>query len=185
VIPLPDRTPAREEEPATPPPDVLPPDTPRAEAPSTPVQQALARIHAADPEFDPRAFVEGARGAFEMIVTAFAQGDAAALRPLLSDEVFDNFKSAIDARKRAGQTLETTLVGINSIDIIEADLQGRLAIVTVKFVSEQVNVTRDGEGKAVEGDPALVTSVTDIWSFARNTRARDPNWTLVATRSPQ
>ena len=76
------------------------------------------------------------------------------------------------------------LVGVTSIDILEADLQGRLAILTVKFVSEQVNVTRDGEGNVVEGDPALVTTVTDIWSFARNVRARDPNWTLVATRSP-
>jgi predicted lipid-binding transport protein (Tim44 family) len=183
VIPLPDRSPPREEE-AAQPAEVLPPEPVPSEAPTGALQQVLARIRSADPEFDPRQFVDGARAAFEMIVQAFAQGDTGTLRPLLSDEVFDNFKGAIDARKQAGHTLETTLVGITSIDIIEADLQGRLAILTVKFVSEQVNVTKDADGKIVDGDPALVTSVTDIWSFARNVKARDPNWTLVATRSP-
>jgi len=117
-------------------------------------------------------------------VGAFAAGDAAALKPLLSDEVFENFNGAIKARAKAKETLETTLVGISSAEIVEAELQGRTALVTVKFVSEQINVTKDAEGRIVDGDPATVAAITDIWTFARNTRARDPNWTLVATRSP-
>ena len=87
------------------------------------------------------------------------------------------------AREQNGETLETTLVGVNDSEIIEAELQGRTAFVTVKFVSEQINVTRDTEGNVVDGDPNTVSSITDIWTFARNTRSRDPNWTLVATRS--
>ena len=119
-----------------------------------------------------------------MIVNAFAASDTATLRPLLSDEVFENFDSAIKARAKAKHTLETTVVGLRSAEIIEAELQGRIALVTVKIVSEQVNVTRDADGTVVEGDPTAVAVVTDIWTFARNMRARDPNWTLVATRSP-
>ena len=80
-------------------------------------------------------------------------------------------------------TLETTVISVKTADVIEAELQGRQAAVTVKFVSEQVNVTRDTEGRVIDGDPNQVTDITDIWTFARNTRARDPNWKLVETRS--
>jgi predicted lipid-binding transport protein (Tim44 family) len=174
VIPLPDRNRTPTAEPA-------PADIAKPEAGGLP---GLAQIRAADPSFDPQGFLGGARAAFEMIVGAFAAGDAAALKPLLSDEVFENFNGAIKARAKAKETLETTLVGISSAEIVEAELQGRSALVTVKFVSEQINVTKDAEGRIVDGDPATVAAITDIWTFARNTRARDPNWTLVATRSP-
>lgn len=191
VIPLPDRTRPREDAPVSESPAERQGERQgerhgeaQPEVAATPVQQGIARIRSADADFDPRGFLEGARAAFEMIVGAFAAGDTTTLRPLLSDEVFENFKNAIDARSKAGHTLETTLVGITSTDMLEADLQGRTAMVTVKFVSEQVNVTRDAQGNVVEGDPATVATVTDIWTFARNTRARDPNWALVATGSP-
>lgn len=141
----------------------------------------LTQIRVADPNFDPSNFLDGARGAFEMIVAAYAQGDTATLRPLLSDEVYDNFAQAIRGRAQAKQTLETTLVGIKSAEIAEARMEGRTAIVVVKFVSEQINVTRDAAGNVVEGDPQAIATVTDVWTFSRNTRARDPNWLLVAT----
>jgi predicted lipid-binding transport protein (Tim44 family) len=148
---------------------------------ASPVDTGLAQIRAADPNFDPRSFADGARGAFEMIVGAYAQGDTATLRPLLADEVYENFAAAIKGRQQAKQTLETTLVGIKSADIIEARMDNRTALVTVKFVSEQINVTRDAGGTVVEGDAQQIATVTDIWTFARNTRSRDPNWLLVAT----
>lgn len=158
---------------------------PEAEpAAAGPVEPGLARIKTADPEFTKDGFLAGAKAAFEMIVAAYAAGDVATLRPLLSSEVFERFKTAIDQRRKAGETLSTTLVGIKSAEIIEAGLQDRTASLTVKFVSEQVNVTTDAAGKVVDGDASQVTTVTDIWTFARNTRARDPNWSLVATRSP-
>lgn len=161
-----------------------PTDAGSAGAGAGPLEAGLARIKAADESFSKDSFLGGARAAFETIVSAYAAGDTATLRPLLSGEVFERFRGAIDQRRKAGETLETTLVGIKSAEILEADLQGRLAVATIKFVSEQVNVTRDSAGKVVEGDPSRVTTVTDIWSFARNTRSRDPNWSLVATRSP-
>jgi predicted lipid-binding transport protein (Tim44 family) len=155
-------------------------------APATPapIAAGLARIRAEDSAFDDGHFIAGARGAFEMIVNAYAAGDSATLRPLLSDEVFANFNRAIEERRKQGQTLSTTLVGIRSVDIIEADVQGRNAVITAKIVSDQINVTRDGEGRTVDGDPSAVVAVTDIWTFSRSFRSRDPNWTLVATRSP-
>lgn len=156
-----------------------------ASASGSPLDAALTQIRLADPSFDPQQFASGARAAFEMIVTAFAQGDTGALRPLLADDVYDNFAAAIKGRQDAKQVLETTLIGIKAADIIEARMEGRTAYVTVKFVSEQVNVTRNAAGEVVDGDANRVAAVTDIWAFARNTRASDPNWALVQTSEPQ
>jgi len=144
----------------------------------------LEQIKAVDRDFDPDQFLLGAKRAFEMIVDAFAKGESTSLRPLLSDEVFAQFDGAIKAREDAKHTLSTTLVGIREADVADAALDGRIARVTVKFVSEQINVTRDSEGRVVDGDPTSSATVTDIWTFARNTSSRDPNWQLVATHSP-
>jgi predicted lipid-binding transport protein (Tim44 family) len=174
VIPLPDRR--NEPTPAV---------AAEADKPAgRPLDIGIARIRAADPEFSPDGFLGGARGAFEMIVAAYAAGDVGALKPLLNAEVFERFRAAVEQRRKAGEKLETTLVGIRSASLVEAELADKLASVTVKFVSEQVNVTRDSSGKVVEGDPARVATVTDIWTFQRNVRSRDPNWVLIATQSP-
>jgi predicted lipid-binding transport protein (Tim44 family) len=151
---------------------------------SDPLAAGLTQIRISDPAFDPALFIQGARAAFEMIVQAFAGGDTRALRTLLNDEVFENFAAAIAEREKSGETLETTVIAIKSADIIEARIDGRTAFVTVKFLSEQVNVTRYKDGEVIDGDPNHVTDVTDIWTFARNTRARDPNWMMVETQSP-
>lgn len=150
-------------------------------AEGSPLEQSLTQIGLADRSFEPESFVDGAKGAFEMVIAAFSGGDTKTLRPLLSNDVFEDFAGAIKARLDKNETLESTLVGISEAEIIEAELQGKTAFVTLKFVSEQINVTRDAEGEVVDGDPSGVASVTDIWTFARNTRSRDPNWTLVAT----
>jgi predicted lipid-binding transport protein (Tim44 family) len=151
------------------------------------VRRGLDEIRGADPKFDPVDFVAGARVAFEMIVGAFAQGDAKALRPLLNDQVYGNFTGAIEERARNKQKQETTLVGILSADVTAAELAtgGDEARVTVKFVSQQINVTKDQEGRIIDGDPSEVANITDIWTFARQVKSRDPNWVLVATESPQ
>ncbi len=149
-----------------------------------PLKAALTQIKLADASFDQAGFLEGAKGAFEMVVTAFAQGDSDTLRPLLADDVYDNFTNAIKDRDRRKETLETTLVGINEAEIIEAALRQKTAFVTIKFVTEQVNVLRDKDGEPLDEEASHVTKITDIWTFARNTRSRDPNWTLVETRSP-
>ena len=143
----------------------------------------LFRSHGADPSFDEAGFLGGARGAFEMIVTAFAKGDAETLRPLLADGVFQNFKRAIDDRVSRGETLETTLVGVTAAELVDADLDKSTAKVTIRFVSEQVNVTKDASAKIVDGDPNKVVTITDVWTFARDVRSSDPNWMLVETRA--
>lgn len=149
----------------------------------SPVSAALTRIAIADRSFDRAGFLAGAQVAYEMIVNAFAAGDSRTLKPLLSDQVFDNFRSAIGQRESAGKVQETTLVEIKSAEIIDADLNGRIAEVTVKFVSEMITVTKDAAGRVLAGDATKVVPVTDIWTFAHNTRVSDPNWNLVATRS--
>ena len=154
---------------------------PAAGMSATPLDATLAQIGQADSSFEPSRFLEGAKSAFEMIVGAYAQGDTATLRPLLANDVFDNFAAAIKGRHDAKQTLETTLIGIKSADILEARMEGRSAFVTVKFVSEQVNVTRNASGEIVDGEPNHVATITDVWTFARNTRSSDPNWALVQT----
>lgn len=158
-----------------------------APSPDEPVSlaTALEQIKAADPSFDEKYFLQGARGAFQMIVEAFAKGDTATLRPLLSDEVYDNFARAVRERQAAGETLETRIETITDADVVEARMDGRTALVTVKFVSEQMNVVRNSAGAVVDGDPNSVIEAVDVWTFARNTRAGDPNWALVETRTPQ
>jgi predicted lipid-binding transport protein (Tim44 family) len=147
------------------------------------VAEGLNQIHRADPSFDASQFLEGARVAFEMIVTAFANADKAGLRPLLSDEVFQQFATAIDERAAAKETLETRILRLDSADIVEAELLGRNAQVTVKLTSQQINVTRAMDGSIVDGDPEHPTEKTDYWTLARDTRSADPNWVLVATSS--
>ena len=149
--------------------------------PESPAAAGIRDIRAADRTFDPDAFLEGARAAFDTIVEAFARGDRDALAPLLAENVFANFESAIAERERAGETLETTIVALNSAELTAAEMQGRAARVTVTFVSEQSNTVKDADGNLVDGDPAAVEKITDIWTFARDTRSRDPNWQLVET----
>jgi len=143
----------------------------------------VTQIRRHDPAFTPSDFVSGARIAFEMILGAYADGDENTLQPLLSPEVFANFSQAIRDRKEAGEDMKDILVGINSADVVEAYMEDAFTNVTVKFVSEQINVVIDADGEVVDGDPDRVISVTDFWTFARDSRTNDPNWVLVATRS--
>jgi predicted lipid-binding transport protein (Tim44 family) len=138
-----------------------------------------------DPSFDAKQFVGGARAAYEMIVTAFAEGDRRSLKNLLSREVYDGFEAAIDERERKGEKAETRFVSIDKSDVIGAELRGRTAQITVRFVSQLISVTRDGGGNVIEGNPEKITEVTDDWTFARDVTSRDPNWKLVATEAGQ
>jgi predicted lipid-binding transport protein (Tim44 family) len=145
----------------------------------------LDAILAADKSFDPRHFLTGARAAYEMIVVAFAQGDRRTLREWLSKEVYDSFDGVIRERESRGETTETRFVSIDTTEIAGAEMRGRGAHVTVRFVSQLVSVTRDKSGNVVDGNPDKVTDVTDAWTFARDVTSRDPNWKLVATEAGQ
>ena len=149
----------------------------------SPLGKSLTALIKADPSFDPGEFLDGGKAAYEMIVGAFAEGDEATLGQLLGEEVLDGFVSAITEREQRGETLQSTLVGIDKADMLEAEIKDRQAFVTVKFVSELISVTRDADGEVVEGDPKNVREVTDIWTFARELDSRNPNWKLVATEA--
>ncbi len=145
--------------------------------------RGLSKIMETDPRFQPEEFLSGSRMAFELILGAYAQGDSETLKPLLSPEVYANFAQAIRDREQAGETLEDTLVGIKSADIVEAYVENKTANINVKFVSEQINATRDENGDVVDGDPNAVVKGVDFWTFARHTKSSNPNWTLIATSS--
>jgi predicted lipid-binding transport protein (Tim44 family) len=169
VIPLPDQKGPARAEPA---------------ADDTPLGAALARIKMADRGFEVENFLAGARAAYEMIVLAFAAGDENTLQDLLDRDVFHRFHAVIRDRQDRDLQHETTIVSMDQAEIIEAEMQGSTAMVTVKFVGQLVNVTRNEDGAVVDGDPNAVDKVTDIWTFSRDTKSSDPNWLLVATRVP-
>lgn len=150
--------------------------------PRSPVGQAIQRIRAVDPGFDPMAFLHGAEGAFRMIVDAFAKGDRQTLRMLLSEETYAGFEGEISRREQAGETQRSEVRAMQEARIEAADLRGTIADVTVRFVSDQVNLTTAKDGSVVAGAEA-VTELVDIWTFQRDLRSEDPTWKLVATRS--
>ena len=147
------------------------------------LERALLEILQADGSFDPEHFVRGAKQAYEMIVTAFAEGNRKILKDLLSREVYDGFVSAITDRENRGEQIDQSFVGINRADIIEAELKNGWAQLTVKFLSQLISATRDRAGQVISGDPQRIKEVTDIWTFAREVGSRNPNWRLIATQA--
>jgi predicted lipid-binding transport protein (Tim44 family) len=153
--------------------------------PGSAVAAGLDAIAAADPSFDAKHFLTGARAAYEMVVTAFAEGNRRSLRDMLSRDVYDGFETAIKEREGRGETVESRFVAIDKAEITGAELRGSTAHITVRFVSQLVSATRDRNGAVIDGSPDKVTEVTDVWTFARDLSSRDPNWKLVATEAGQ
>lgn len=135
----------------------------------------------ADPTFTPKSFLDGAKQAYEMIITAYAQGDRQMLKNLLEKDVFEGFQRAIAEREAAGQTVDFTFVGLPKIEISEAEYDRKNILVTVRFHAEVVSATRDKDGNLVEGNADQVQTIADEWTFARNPKSRDPNWKVVTT----
>ena len=154
-------------------------------AKDTKVNDGLRAIWAAEPHFNPKEFLQGARGAYEIILMSFAQGDRRSLKDLLSTEVYEGFVGAIDERENRNERVESTFVGIDKAEIIDANLNpdDHIAEVTVRIKSQLITATRDSENRIVDGDPTAVSELTDIWTFARTTGTNDPNWKLVATET--
>lgn len=145
------------------------------------VWEGLDQAVAADPSFDPRVFLDGAKAAYEMIITAFAKGDRNTLRNLLSKEVFDSFSQALTDRESRGERVDTTFVSIDRAEISDVQIRGKMLQVAVAFSSKLITATFDREGKAIDGNPDKVVDVGDLWTFAHDVTSRDPNWALIAT----
>src|SRR3954468_22238625 len=141
---------------------------------------ALGRIAAAERGFDPENFLNGAEGAFRMIVTAFAAGDRQTLHALLSDATYAGFEQAITDRETAGEQQRTEIRAVHEMAIETADLRGNTAEIVVRFVTDQVNLTTAAGGEVVTGSDA-VTELTDLWTFQREVGSSDPSWKLTGT----
>ena len=149
----------------------------------TPLNDALRRMTDADPAFDPKEFVNGAKMAYEMIVMAFADGDRKTLKGLLSRDVYDGFDAAISERESKGEVVKSTFVGIEKADMVHAEIKDSEANITLRIISQLISATYDKAGAIVDGDAEAVSEVNDLWTFSRDTRSRDPNWKLIATES--
>lgn len=151
--------------------------------PGTEANNDLRELMKVDPAFDPKGFFQGARMAYEMIVTAFAEGDRKTLRGLLSPEVFESFQSAIADRESRGEKVKFTFVGISRMDLSRIDIKGSDVQITLSIGGQFISATLDRSGQVIDGDEEQVAEVSDIWTLSRDMRSRDPNWTVIATES--
>ncbi|RNJ63901.1 MAG: Tim44 domain-containing protein [Porphyrobacter sp. IPPAS B-1204] len=145
------------------------------------VERALRDIAAADSTFNLAQFVEGARGAYRMILEAYWSADRETLRELCDDDVYAGFVGAIDAREAAGETLANSLIRIEEVRIHSAVLDGKTARIALLFVADIAAVTRDKDGNVIAGSLDDAIESRDVWTFSRNTASRDPNWLLDET----
>ncbi len=145
------------------------------------VERGIRDIAQADRNFELSQFMEGAKGAYEMVLEAFWQGDRETLRELCDDDVYEGFAAAIDARNEAGHVLDNKLIRIEETRIHSASLDKRMARISVLFVADIAAVTRDADGNVVAGSLDDAIESRDVWTFARNVAARDPNWVLDET----
>jgi predicted lipid-binding transport protein (Tim44 family) len=149
----------------------------------TPLEAGMVAVKMADPSFSAEQFLQGAAKAFEIIIAAYAKGDTDTLRPLLNSDVYSQFARAIQEREDRNETLSSELVVLKPPKIESIEMKGSAAHVSVIFQSEQTNVVKNAAGEIVDGSPDHVESVTDVWTFSRDTNNPDPNWVLIATRS--
>jgi predicted lipid-binding transport protein (Tim44 family) len=145
------------------------------------VERGLREIVAADRQFDGFAFVDGARGAYRMILEAFWRGDKDELRALCDQDVYDEFAAAIDARVAAGDALDNRLVRIEEATIVNAGMNGQLARITIRFRADIAAVTRNAEGQVIAGSLDDAVEAVDMWTFSRNVASSDPDWLLDET----
>ncbi len=132
-------------------------------------------------DFSVTGFIAGAKAAHEMILEAFAKGDKAALKPLLSKPVFESFSGVIDQNQKMGHSKVFQFVGAVSTNLESAIIDGSKASISINFVTEMINATIDKSGATVNGDAKAVLEDTDLWTFERDLTSRDPNWLLIAT----
>jgi predicted lipid-binding transport protein (Tim44 family) len=156
---------------------------PASHAPAHSLMGELEQIKTVDPAFDEKQFLRGAKEAFARIVAAFAGGDLTACDKLFGSKVMARFQNSIDARKQAGQTLQSKLVRVRDAETAAASLEGVQATITVRFVTDQQNILRDAGGHVIGGAEGRVEEITDLWTFTRDLKSGNPDWVLIETKS--
>lgn len=150
--------------------------------PASPLGEQLRRVRAIDSSFDPARFLDAAENTFRTIVSAFATGDRVTLRGLLTDDTYKAFETAIAAREAASETQRTEIKDISTVAIIAVELNERVADITLRFVTDQLNITLGQDGQPVSGTDGM-TEMIDLWTFERDLGMRDQTWRLAAARS--
>lgn len=145
------------------------------------IARTLTDMKKIDAQFSATSFLSGARMAYEMVFDAFAKGDKKTLEMLLDKPIYDTFVREIDARDKASEKTESTLVSVKPKDISEAVLTGTKARLSVKFESEQVSITKDLNGNIIEGHPSITHLMDDDWVFERDLTSKSPNWKIIET----
>lgn len=145
----------------------------------------LAQIRAIEPSFDLREFANGARGAYEMILMAYEEGDRQTLQSLLAPDVYNAFEGGISAREEQGLRVEARFIGVREAEVVDIAFEdgSNIADVSVRFVGELITAVRDQENRVVEGDPNEIRRQSDVWTFSREMGSTDPNWLLTGTGS--
>lgn len=145
-------------------------------------ERSLIELARLDSDFDLARFSTGAQDAFAIIVESFAAGDRDTLKNLLEPQVYDAFDRAIALREQSGETMSTEIHAVRKAEILGAQVEGRVAQVTVRFIADETCVIRARDGSILSGDPDRITEMNDIWIFSRPVRSRDPRWLLHETR---
>ncbi|MDE2595877.1 MAG: Tim44 domain-containing protein [Sphingomonadales bacterium] len=145
------------------------------------IERALRDIAAADRRFDTLAFIEGAKGAYAMVLEAFWRGDREQLAQLTDRDVYEGFCAAIDARVAAGETLDNRLIRIEESTIIGASFVAPIARITVRFHADVAAITRNAEGAVIAGSLDDAIDAHDVWTFSRNVQSAGPEWLLDET----
>lgn len=145
--------------------------------------EALAKMKRIEPSFNVSGFLQGARGAYEMIVMGYEQGELAQIQPFLSEEIYESFVDGVAAREDQGFTIEAEFIGVSEVKLINAtfDEDTKEAELTIKFAAELKSAVRDRGGDIVEGSTTDIKRQKDTWAFARTMGSDDPNWFLVST----
>jgi len=145
--------------------------------------KALAGMKRLEPSFSVTDFLQGARGAYEMIVMGYENGELSNIQPILSEEIYESFVDGVAAREDQGLTIEANFIGVRELKLMRANLNEDTneAELTIRFVAELTSTVRDQGGDIVEGSPTEAKRQKDTWTFARTMGADDPNWLLVST----
>ena len=138
----------------------------------------LRKIHNLDQSFESDQFLDGSKKAFEYIIKNYSEENLEPLKILLSKSIYRDFQTQIDARLKRSENLDITIIGIKSAEIIRANLKSNIANISVKFNSEQVQVLKDLKGKIIDGDSNQILTIVEQWSFSKDLKSKDPNWTL-------
>lgn len=145
--------------------------------------KALAEMKRLEPSFTVGDFLQGARGAYEMIVMGYEKGDLAEIQPFLSEDIYESFVDGVAAREDQGLTIEANFIGVREIKLVEASLDPDTneAEIVIRFVAELNSAVRDSSGDIIEGSLTDIKKQKDTWAFARIMGSEDPNWLLVST----